>query len=601
MAYGTIKVDTITFTAAGVDTSVTISGLVQNPTFSGNITVTGTVSGNTIEGQTVSGATVTGDIASFTTVTGGVATITSGVFALGTDALPSLTFTGDLNTGIYSPGADQVAISTSGAQRLVVDASGTTLLKGTERLAFNTYVSDSNHAGYIGRNTSTGALVIESQNAGGGYPMTFRTNSQERLRITDQGLVGVGTSSPGSVLDVRFGTSPGTDNGNGTDALRVWTTNSVAANAGGAISLGGTSGAGQGAFGQIAGRKTNATSEDYAGYLQFATNTSGGTMSERMRIDSSGRLLVGTSSARSSFFNSTNTAVCQIEGTSGTSRGSISIVNNNTDGNQTPYLILGKSNGSVLGSNTIVANDTYLGIVSFQGADGSEFVEGASIHAQVDGTPGANDLPTRLVFSTTADGQPSPTERMRISQSGICSINTTLAENSAYFDGKLRVVNSGSSATFSTTGAAGALVVSQWHQATTGDNLFTTFGTEGTFTLRGTIDYNRAAGQVRYNVTSDRRLKSNIQPAASALDALSAIQVRAYKWTETDYQVSHGFIAQELYESVPDAVKTGDNDEEVTNPWAVDNAKLVPLLTKALQEALAKIETLEARLTAAGI
>ncbi len=61
MAYGTIKVDTVTFTSEGIDTSVSISGLVRNPTFSGNITSTSTISGVTIQGGTlVSGATVTG-------------------------------------------------------------------------------------------------------------------------------------------------------------------------------------------------------------------------------------------------------------------------------------------------------------------------------------------------------------------------------------------------------------------------------------------------------------------------------------------------------------------------------------------------------------
>jgi hypothetical protein len=140
MAYGTIKVDTITFTDAGVDKSVTISGLVQNPTFSGNITVTGTVSGNTVQGQTVSGATVTGttanfvsgvfttqisgatvtgNVGSFSTITGGTVTLTSGVFGTGTAAAPSIAFTGDSNTGIYSPGADQVAVATNGHWEVV--------------------------------------------------------------------------------------------------------------------------------------------------------------------------------------------------------------------------------------------------------------------------------------------------------------------------------------------------------------------------------------------------------------------------------------------------------------------------------------------------
>ena len=102
-------------------------------------------------------------------------------------------------------------------------------------------------------------------------------------------------------------------------------------------------------------------------------------------------------------------------------------------------------------------------------------------------------------------------------------------------------------------------------------------------------------------MTSDSRLKSEIQPATSAVNLLSSIQVRSYKWTETGYTIDYGFIAQELNQVLPDAVKVGDDGEEITDTWAVDNSKVVPLLTKALQEALAKIETLEARLTAAGI
>ena len=140
-----------------------------------------------------------------------------------------------------------------------------------------------------------------------------------------------------------------------------------------------------------------------------------------------------------------------------------------------------------------------------------------------------------------------------------------------------------------------------WNSATSGDNLFCSFFTEASYTTRGTIDYNRAAGLVRYNVTSDRRLKSEIQPATSAVDLLSSIQVRSYKWTETDYTVNYGFIAQELNVVLPDAVKQGDDGDEVVDAWAVDNSKVVPLLTKALQEAIAKIETLESRLTAAGL
>jgi hypothetical protein len=96
-------------------------------------------------------------------------------------------------------------------------------------------------------------------------------------------------------------------------------------------------------------------------------------------------------------------------------------------------------------------------------------------------------------------------------------------------------------------------------------------------------------------------LTTTIQDSDTALSVLEQIKVRSYNWAETGYGVAHGFIAQELSETVPDAVKVGDDGDEVVDAWAVDNAKLVPLLTKALQEALQKIEGLEQRLTDAGI
>jgi hypothetical protein len=119
MAYGILKCDTVTFTDAGVDKSVTLSGLVQNPTFSGNVTVTGTLSGVTVTGTTANFTS-----GNFTNISGDTHTITSGVFAAGSAASPSITFTGDLNTGIYSPGADQVAISTNGTKRIEIQADG---------------------------------------------------------------------------------------------------------------------------------------------------------------------------------------------------------------------------------------------------------------------------------------------------------------------------------------------------------------------------------------------------------------------------------------------------------------------------------------------
>ena len=324
--------------------------------------------------------------------------ITYGTFLssapLGTAAAPSIAFTGDSNTGIYSPGADQVGISTGGTARITVDGSGNV-------------------------NIDSNTLYVDAVN----------------------NRVGIGTTSPGYALDV------------------VGTVNSNAlfrASNGTHIALLGSEAFAAGVVGVGSGSNHP---------LVFGVNST-----ERARIDSSGRLLVGT----------------------------------------TTWLLTDARNRLNVdsGSGTFVTG-------SFKNDAGST-----------------------------------------------------------------------------------AQVIETWNASTSGDAKFISFLTETSVVERGLIDYNRAAGLVRYNVTSDQRLKSAIQPATSAVELLSSIQVRSYIWTETGYIINYGFIAQELNQVLPDAVKVGDDGEEVQDTWAVDNSKLVPLLTKALQEAIARIETLETEVAA---
>lgn len=173
----------------------------------------------------------------------------------------------------------------------------------------------------------------------------------------------------------------------------------------------------------------------------------GGT--EAARIDSSGRLLVGTSSARANFYNSTISAQFQVEGSSITDR-IISLISSSSTGSSGPVFISGKQSSGAVGGNTVVASADNLGNISFQGNDGTEFVEAASISAFVDGTPGANDMPGRLVLSTTADGAASPTERMRIDNAGRVLVGTTTANTSG---AKLQTVDG---LTFPATAVASA-------------------------------------------------------------------------------------------------------------------------------------------------
>jgi hypothetical protein len=84
-----------------------------------------------------------------------------------------------------------------------------------------------------------------------------------------------------------------------------------------------------------------------------------------------------------------------------------------------------KSRSTTIGSYSTVSSGDSLGRVNFFGDDGTAFVRAAAIDAAVDGTPGTNDMPGRLVFSTTADGASTPTERMRIDSAGGVGIGST--------------------------------------------------------------------------------------------------------------------------------------------------------------------------------
>ena len=103
-----------------------------------------------------------------------------------------------------------------------------------------------------------------------------------------------------------------------------------------------------------------------------------------------------------------------------------------------------------------------------------------------------------------------------------------------------------------------------------------------------------------FNVNSDYRLKSNVGPLENAISRLNQLEVHRFNWNDKlDDPKVDGFIAHEVKEIVPEAV-TGEKDElwPDGNPkyQGIDQAKLVPLLTAALKEAITKIETLETRI-----
>jgi hypothetical protein len=126
---------------------------------------------------------------------------------------------------------------------------------------------------------------------------------------------------------------------------------------------------------------------------------------EAMRINSSGQIGIGTTSF---------SRVLTVAGTS-FNNCEITRYSNNAGG---PNLFIQKSRGASVGTNTVVQNNDAAGNITFAAADGTDFIACASISAAIDGTPGTNDMPGRLVFSTTADGASSVTERARITSGG---------------------------------------------------------------------------------------------------------------------------------------------------------------------------------------
>jgi hypothetical protein len=149
---------------------------------------------------------------------------------------------------------------------------------------------------------------------------------------------------------------------------------------------------------------------------------------EAMRIDSSGRVGIGTSTTR--FAGSGSGIDWLVEGAPSPSN--IGAIRNSN--NAFPArIVIAKTRGASVASNTVVQSGDSLGLLEFDGADGTGLIQGAGIEAFVDGTPGTNDLPTRLVFSTTANGAASSTEAMRIKSTQIINFSNapTHADNTA--------------------------------------------------------------------------------------------------------------------------------------------------------------------------
>lgn len=110
-------------------------------------------------------------------------------------------------------------------------------------------------------------------------------------------------------------------------------------------------------------------------------------------------------------------AASQVNG-SAAAEASFSLTRANGANAAGPLMYLNKSRGSIGTPGTVVVSGDDLGKITFSGADGTNFSNGGELGFQVDGTPGANDMPGRFVVSVTADGASTPTEQFRIANNG---------------------------------------------------------------------------------------------------------------------------------------------------------------------------------------
>ena len=399
---------------------------------------------------------------------------------LGSAGSPTLFFTGDSNTGLFSPGADAIALATAGS---------------------------------------------------------------ERFRIAASGQIGLGGAN--------YGTSGQALTSNGSGSAPTWQTPVSTSD-------------------KISEGNTEAEVVDTGSDGHFKVTTEG---SERLRVDPSGRLLVGTSTSEAINGDQVKFQIKDTGANAGLS------IHRSQNTNSPAYINLAMSR-----AGAIVSSGDPLGSIQFFGHDGTDLNSAAaSITALVDGTPGANDMPGRLVFSTTADGAASPTERLRITSDGRVGINTT-----DYANGRF-IVTSDSSVVTNTVfleSVAGAASVN-----TVG------FKRGGSFV--GTISTTNAA--TAYNTSSDYRLKENVTTVADGITRLQQLKPSRFNFIVDPDKTVDGFIAHEAQAVVPECV-TGEKDAVDADGkpvyQGIDQSKLVPLLTAALQEAIGRIETLEAEVAA---
>jgi hypothetical protein len=468
--------------------------------------------------------------------------LTSGSTVTGTKFIPTGNVTA--GNGMYLPTTNTLAWSTNGAEGMRLDASG---------------------------NVSIGTT-------GGDFSRTWRMVARnDQDAITEIGVINASTGASSAARIAKIG---GT-----TNNFANW-------------ELVENSGTPYDAF--FYGSAVDHVRWDFAG-------------SERMRITSAGNLGVGASptaneriraegsEARIRSRNSTSGTEVYVGamspdearvwastnspltfGTNDTERARITSAGNVGIGTSSPAASL-DVNGGVRAIQGLPTNDNSNVGFSF-GPDGDTGLFSPTTGGSASGT---------LVFLTNS------TESARITNVGDLLVGTSTT-GGGYTTNSLVTIQArtgeGAQILINDSGSA-QWVQWQWNKGTTGDNLFTEFGTEGTFTGRGSILYNRAGGLVAYNTTSDYRAKDILGPVANPGATIDALKVYTGKMKGATVERPM-LVAHEAQAVAPYSV-TGEKDEvnEDGTPkyQQMDVSALVPLLIAEIQSLRARVAALESK------
>ena len=289
--------------------------------------------------------------------------------------------------------------------------------------------------------------------------------------ITATSRVSLGNNTTNAV-DLEFGTNRGSAGDTLANINWKWNNTNVA---------------------QIRGMAGSDTTNKDDAHLNFYT-AAAGSLVERLRIDSSGRLLIGHT-ASVPIDGSTNNFRLQVSGTDYATSGITQQRFQNGVSGAT--LTLAHSRNGTQGNHTILSvNDEY-GKIRFYGSDGTNFEGyGAAIVAKVETGIAGDSTPGRLEFHTTASGAQDGTERLRIDSNGHVMIGTTTEGNTNADD--LTIANSGEGGITIRSGSS------------SNGNIFFSDATSGAGEYAGIIDYKHSSDAMTFELMDQKDFASTL-------------------------------------------------------------------------------------------